>query len=43
MRMATNAGGAGPNYYPNSFDSIRPDEKYKGLPLELTGQPMAGW
>jgi catalase len=41
MRVDGN-GGAEPNYSPNSFDSIRADEKYKGVPLELDGHP-AGW
>jgi catalase len=41
MRVDGN-GGSEPNYYPNSFDSIKADEKYQGVPLELDGQP-AGW
>jgi catalase len=33
---------SGPNYFPNSFDQIKPDEKHKGLPLELESQ-VADW
>jgi catalase len=41
MRVDGN-GGANPNYAPNSFDNIKPDERYKGVPLELE-TPVAGW
>jgi len=41
MRVDGNAG-ANPNYFPNSFDNIKPDEKYKGLPLELDSN-IADW
>jgi len=34
MRIDGNGGGA-PNYAPNSFDNIKPDEAYKGTPFEL--------
>jgi catalase len=34
MRLDGN-GGSAPNYFPNSFDDIKPDESYKALPLEL--------
>jgi catalase len=34
MRVDGN-GGESPNYYPNSFDSIKPDPAYRHLPLEL--------
>jgi catalase len=34
MRLDGNGGG-NPNYFPNSFDNIVPDEKYKYQPLEL--------
>lgn len=34
--MAVNGnGGSAPNYFPNSFDNIKPDEAYKELPLKL--------
>lgn len=42
MRVDGN-GESSPNYFPNSFDgSIRPDEKYKGLPTELDSN-IADW
>lgn len=41
MRMDGN-GDSAPNYFPNSFDAIRPDESYKGLPEELDS-PTADW
>lgn len=34
MRVDGN-GGSSPNYYPNSFDDIKADEKYKEPPLPL--------
>ncbi len=34
MRVDGNAGGA-PNYFPNSFDTIKPDEAYKNPPMQL--------
>lgn len=34
MRVDGNAESS-PNYYPNSFDDIRIDEKYRGIPVEL--------
>ena len=34
MRLDGN-GGSAPNYFPNSFDDIKPDESYKIHPLEL--------
>jgi catalase len=34
MRLDGN-GGSAPNYFPNSFDEIKPDESYKAQPLEL--------
>jgi catalase len=41
MRVDGN-GDSNPNYFPNSFDNIRPDEKYKGLPMELESN-LADW
>ncbi len=41
MRLDGN-GGAAPNYFPNSFDTIVPDESYAGLPLELDSN-VGGW
>ncbi|HEX4851008.1 MAG TPA: catalase, partial [Puia sp.] len=41
MRVDGNSG-PNPNYYPNSFDNIKPDEKYKGLPMELDTN-LADW
>jgi catalase len=41
MRVDGN-GGAEPNYFPNSFDSIKADESYKGIPLELDSS-IGGW
>jgi catalase len=41
MRVDGNAGSA-PNYFPNSFDNIKPDEKFRGLPQDLDGAP-ADW
>ena len=32
-------GGAAPNYYPNSFDSIEADITYRESPLPLDGKP----
>ncbi len=34
MRLDGN-GGSNPNYFPNSFDNIVPDEKYREHPIEL--------
>ena len=34
MRLDGN-GGSDPNYFPNSFDDIKPHENYKAQPLEL--------
>ncbi|HEY4875048.1 MAG TPA: catalase [Puia sp.] len=34
MRIDGNVDGA-PNYFPNNFDDIKLDEKYKGIPMEL--------
>jgi catalase len=34
MRIDGN-GESNPNYYPNSFDDIKIEEKYKGIPIEL--------
>lgn len=41
MRFDGN-GGASPNYYPNSFDNLKVDEKYKGLNYELDSN-IAGY
>ncbi|MEO6963164.1 MAG: catalase [Puia sp.] len=41
MRVDGNGGGS-PNYYPNSFDNIKADEKYKGIPLEVDSTTL-GW
>ena len=41
MRVDGNADG-NPNYFPNSFDNIKPDEKYKGIPMELDTN-IADW
>jgi catalase len=41
MRLDGN-GGSAPNYFPNSFDNIVADEKYKGTPLELDSS-TGGW
>jgi catalase len=41
--MAVNGnGGSNPNYFPNSFDNIIADEKYKQAPLELDSN-VGGW
>lgn len=41
--MAVNGNGEDdPNYYPNSFDDIYADEKYKQPPMELNGL-IADW
>jgi catalase len=34
MRLDGN-GGSEPNYFPNSFDSIKPDPAYRNIPFEL--------
>ena len=34
MRLDGN-GGSEPNYFPNSFDSIKPDPSYRNIPFEL--------
>ena len=39
MRMDGNGGGS-PNYFPNSFDNIKADEKYKGVPEESDSTTM---
>jgi len=41
MRIDGN-GGSKPNYFPNSFDNIEVDERYKEPPLELDST-VAGW
>ncbi|MDB5151682.1 MAG: catalase [Mucilaginibacter sp.] len=41
MRVDGN-GGAAPNYFPNSFDDIRPDESYI-RPAEPIENPVADW
>ena len=41
MRLDGN-GGSAPNYFPNSFDNIKPDESYKQLPLPLD-TTVADW
>lgn len=41
MRFDDN-GGPSPNYYPNSFDNIEADAKYRQAPLPLDGQ-AADW
>lgn len=41
MRLDGN-GGSTPNYFPNSFDDITPDESYKGIPQQLDSN-VAGW
>ena len=41
MRVDGNADG-NPNYFPNSFDNIKPDETYKGIPMELDTN-IADW
>lgn len=38
MRFDDN-GGSSPNYYPNSFGDVVPDEKYKAPAMELDGSP----
>ena len=41
MRVDGN-GGSDPNYYPNSFDDIHADERYKESPIELDST-VADW
>ncbi|MEW5842920.1 MAG: catalase [Bacteroidota bacterium] len=41
MRVDGN-GGSSPNYYPNSFDDVEPDESYKIPPMELESN-IADW
>ncbi len=41
MRMDGN-GGSSPNYFPNSFDNIKPDESYKQPSLQLDTN-IADW
>jgi catalase len=41
MRMDDN-GGRLPNYFPNSFDDIKPDQAYR-RPPEFLAQPVADW
>ncbi|HLX90608.1 MAG TPA: catalase [Puia sp.] len=41
MRIDGNSNGS-PNYYPNSFDNIKPDERSKGIPLKLEAE-VADW
>jgi catalase len=41
MRVDGN-GGSAPNYFPNSFDNIYRDEKYREKPLELDSN-VADW
>jgi catalase len=41
MRVDGN-GGSEPNYFPNSFDSVRPDAAYRGVPEEIEGG-VADW
>lgn len=41
MRVDGN-GGSNPNYHPNSFDDIVPDESYKIPPMELDSN-IADW
>ena len=41
MRVDEN-GGSNPNYFPNSFDNIKPDESYKQPPLPLDSN-VADW
>jgi catalase len=41
MRVDGN-GGSSPNYFPNSFDDIYPDESYKEPAMPMNGQP-ADW
>jgi catalase len=41
MRVDGN-GGSAPNYFPNSFDDIKPDESYKQPAWELDTQ-VADW
>ena len=36
MRVDGN-GGSNPNYFPNSFDNIKPDEAYKNVPPHRIG------
>jgi len=42
MRVDGN-GGASPNYFPNSFDNIRPDESYKNVPPPADADISLGW
>ena len=41
MRVDGNGGGS-PNYFPNSFDEIKPDESYKRAPMPLRSN-VADW
>jgi catalase len=41
MRLDGN-GASNPNYFPNSFDNIKADEQYKGVPIELDST-VGGW
>jgi catalase len=42
MRVDGN-GGSNPNYFPNSFDNIKPDETYKNVPPPVSVDQTAGW
>jgi catalase len=42
MRVDGN-GGSNPNYFPNSFDNIKPDESYKNVPPPTEGEQILGW
>jgi catalase len=42
MRVDGN-GGSNPNYFPNSFDQIKPDETYKNVPPPSDGDHTLGW
>lgn len=40
MRVDGNGGGS-PNYFPNSFDNIKADERYRGVPEEADSLSLA--
>jgi catalase len=42
MRVDGN-GESNPNYFPNSFDNIKPDESYKNVPPPEVGDSVFGW
>ncbi|MBW8361761.1 MAG: catalase [Kaistella sp.] len=41
--MAFNEAGDAPNYFPNSFDSVKPDPDYKNFDYEITSMHVANF